>query len=508
MGEEAAQRDVDAVLRRIPVLALYRGNLFRIAGLPTDSGSTAVRRRREELAMAARLGTPLSSPWGDLAPQPPPDADTVKNAFESLTAPLARLVHETFWITGEGDAHDEAVAAHCRALDDRGDWDEALAAWARALADDAFWQRLEGRAKDLDDPRVGVAHARALRVAAARRALAPSAHLAVAAAQAGDHEGVGLHLQRLAQSPFEDRAVRVALREACAARVDRVHDQCSAALRAVADDEAAAALQAAHKLLEHAPNALSVLEAVLPKDDPLPAALHDEIATAVVRAAVAHVNAGGAPGEAAPLLTAARELARDQTARTLVDRTIHDLGDAAVRAVMKPWLDAGDPNGAVEVLKQWAARTEDRALRARLHAMAEDPRSVRAELSTTPTQVQFLGCGVRPFGRRAEVDDTWVETRCVTVFWLPVHSLAAYLTDEDYVYAEVPFAPWVRRLRVAVPAVIVLGIVLLVGGVWIDLAVAAALAVALGAAALSRRQAVRRYLDEEVHTSAGEVRYG
>ncbi|MGQ0466769.1 MAG: hypothetical protein ACT4QG_15765 [Sporichthyaceae bacterium] len=504
MTDEAAQRDVDAVLRRIPVLALYRANLFRIAGIPTDAGTTAVRRRREELAMAARLGTAVPSPWGELALEP--DADTIKNAFEALTAPLTRLVHETFWLTGEGGVHDDAIAAHCRALEHDGDWDAALAAWARALDDDAFWHRLEDRAKDLDDPRVGVAHARALRVAARGRVLAPSAHLAVVAAQAGDEPGVRAHLRHLADSPFDYRAVRVALREACAPTVDRLHDQCATVLRAATEEEADAGLTAASALLETAPTALAVLHAVLPDDDPLPAALHDEIATAVVRAAVAHVNAGGPAAAAAPLLAGARDLARDQTARSLVDRTAGDLAEAEVRAVIKPWLDAGDPDGAVEVLRQWAGRTEDHELRRRLHAMADDPRAVRAELSRTPTRSQFLGCGVRPFGRRAEVDDTWVETRCVTVFWIPVHALASYLTDEDYVYAKVPFSPWVRRLRVAVPAALVLGLVLLVVGIWVDLALVAALAVALGAAALSRRQAVRKYLDEELHV--GEVRYG
>ncbi|MGQ0842649.1 MAG: hypothetical protein ACT4QF_00805 [Sporichthyaceae bacterium] len=511
---EGAQRDVDAVLRRIPVPGTYSANLFRITGLAGDAGATAVRRRREELGMAARLGTVLPSPWADLAPAPAPDAGAVKDAFEALTAPLVRLVHEAFWLDGTGGAHDEAVAAHCRALDGGSDedWAAALAHWFRTCESTEFWERLERRVEDLDDPRVQQAHLQALRTSIPRRVLAPNAQAAAAAAAVGDAPEVQRHLELLAASPFDRRVVAAALREASASAVERVHDLCSAVLRAAAE-EPEQVVVLARRLLDAAPAGLAVPTAVLPADDPLPGALHDEVATTVVRAAVAHVNAGGAGAAAVPLLDEALAIARDHTTVALLERTIDDLAEAEVRTVIKPWLDAGDPNGAVEVLQQWAQRTEDAELRHRLKTMAANPRAVRAELSEVPSRTQFLGCGVRPFGRRAEADETWVETRCVTVFWIPVHSLAAYLSDDEYVYAKVPFSPAVRRARVVLPAVIVLAVVLLALGIWIDLALGAAVAVALGAAAYSRRQAIGRYLDERTDplgtdAVSGEVRYG
>ena len=451
---ESAQRDVDAVLRRIPVLATYSANLFRIIGLPTDAGATAVRRRREDLGMSARLGAALPSPWGELAPDPTPDAEAIKAAFEALAAPLVRLVHEAFWFDGTGGTHDAAVGAHCRALDAEAKretgtdelWAHALTNWSRTLESPEFWQRLDARAREIDDPRVTAAHVQGLRESVPRRVLAANALLAVNAATAGDDAGVRRHIDLLAASPFSKRAVLGALRDACAPVVDRLHDHCSAVLRAAAD-EPAEALATANRMLEFAPSALVVPTAVLPADDPLPAALHDEVASAVVRASVAFVNDGGDPADVTPLLAQARDLAREQTTVALVDRTADDLAEAAIRTVIQPWLTAGDPNGAVEVLRQWAKRIDDPELRTRLRAMAEDPRSVRAELVEVPTRSQFLGCGVRPYGRRAELDDTWIETRYITVFWVPVHSLAAYLSDEDYVYAKVPLSPLTRRLR-------------------------------------------------------------
>lgn len=516
---EAAQRDVDAVLRRIPVLATYSDNLFRIAGLPTGAGATAVRRRREDLAMAARLGTPAPSPWGDLAANPAADAEAVKGAFEALTAPLVRLVHEAFWLDGTGGSHDDAVRAHCLALDAEaaagegrshpdtagGGSDElfrsALSGWATTLATPDFWDRLERRVKDLDDPRVTPAHIQGLRVAIPRRVLAPNAVRAVAAAGAGDTAQVRRHLGLLAASPFEAPAVAEALRGACATAVDRVHDHSAAVLRAAAD-EPENVLAAAHRLLEVAPRALVVPSAVLPPADPLPAALHDEVASAVVRAAVAHVNAGGDAADVAALLVTARDLAREQTTIALVDRTAADLAEAAIRRTVGPWLSAGDPDGALEVLKLWARLTTDPELRERLHTMAADPRAVRAELSEVPTRTQFLGFGVRPFGRRAEADDTWIETRWVTVFWVPVYPVASYLSDADYVYAKVPPARWEREWRTTLPLALVGVVVGLIFGFWIGLTVAAVVGFVAGAAAVSRTRAVRRYLHSEL--PAGE----
>lgn len=502
---EAAQRDVDAVLRRIPVLATYSANLFRITGLATDAGATAVRRRREELGMSARLGAALPSPWGALAPDPAPDAEAVKAAFEALSAPLVRLVHEAFWCDGSGGTHDAAVSAHCRALDAEAKretgtdelWTEALERWAQTLESPQFWQRLDGRAREIDDPRVTAAHVQGLRESVPRRVLAANALLAANAATAGDDADVRRHIDLLAASPFSKRAVLTALRDACAPLVGRLHDHCSAVLRAAAD-EPAEALTVAARMLEFAPTALAVPSALLPADDPLPSALYDEVASAVVRASVAFVNDGGDPAEVSPLLAQARTFAREQTTVALVDRTADDLAEAAIRTVIQPWLTAGDPNGAVEVLKQWAKRTDDPEVRRRLLRMAEDPRAVRADLVEVPTRSQFLGCGVRPYGRRAEVDDTWIETRYITVFWVPVHSLAAYLSDEDYVYAKVPLSSVARKVRVVVPFVLALGLVFLVVGWLIDLIAAAAVTVALGAAAVSRRSAVSRYLDSEL----------
>jgi len=510
-----AGRDVDAVLRRLPVLETYAMNIFRLTGVATDATPAAIRRRREEVGMAVRLGTRLANPYAELAPVPEPDPDTLKAAFEAMQSPVTRLVHEALWITGRGGSHDEGVGAHCRALEaeaaGRGAasaelWRTALAAWARTLADSEFVGALRIRAKELDDPRVTPATVTALLRRLPRLVLAPSAVLAVAAAGDGEHPPdsavLDRHLVLLREAPFGEAAVSEALRQACEPVVTAVHDGCAALLR-IAAEEPSDVPSAARELLVALEPRLGVPAAVLPADDPLPPALHDEVAGALTRAAVAHANAGGGSAAALAVLARARDLARDPPTAELVRRTAREISDAAVLTVVEPWCTAGDPDGALEVLRMWRRREPDPARRADIQRLAADPRAVRAVMAVAPNRAQYIGCGVRPFGHRARAQDTWVETRCLTLFWAPVYPLAAYLSDEQFVYAKVPMSNWTRIVRLALPVALVLAIVLAVLGVWAALAVAAATVAVLRAAAVVRHRAINAWLDQPLDP-AGE----
>jgi hypothetical protein len=395
---DAIERDVDAVLRRLPVRDTYRANMFRVTGVLGDATPAQIRRRREEVTMAARLGTALPSPFGDLAPDPVPHADEVKAAFEAMQSPVLRLVHEALWLSGVA-THDAAVAAHTKALDDPDadddQWRAALAAWATTLDDDAYWFRLERRAKELDDPRVSVATVAALRSRLPRRVLAPNAERATAAAGAGDTATVSRHLALLHAAPFPAETVAAALREACNPVTDRIHDQCAALTEACADAPSEI-VERCTDLLAAAPRLLAVPAAVLPSADGLSNALHDEIANTVTRAAVAWVNDGGDPALVQPLLDGAADLAREKTTVDLVDRTRRGLAEAAVLAVVEPWISAGNPDGAVEVLHRWRRRGVEPHLADEVARVAADPRAIRAALEDVPTRAVFGGCGVRP----------------------------------------------------------------------------------------------------------------
>jgi hypothetical protein len=495
---DAVERDVDAVLRRLPVSATYTGNMFRVTGVPTDATSAQIRRRREEVTMAARLGTTLSSPFGDLAPDPAPDADSVKSAFEAMQSPVIRLVHEALWLSGVA-THDDAVAAHTRALDcpeaDDELWRTALSAWARTLDDEAYWFRLERRAKELDDPRVSTTTVAALRSRLPRRVLAPNAEVAAVAATAGDTSRVNRHLALLQSAPFPAATVAAALREACNSVVDRIHDECAAVLHACAE-QPSEIIELGTNLLAAAPRLLAVPIALLPESEGLSAALHDEIANTVSRAAVAWVNDGGEPATVQPLLDGAAALAREKTTADLVERTRRGLAEAAILAVVEPWTSSGNPDGAVEVLRRWRKRGVVPHLAGEVDRVVRDPRAIRAALQDVPTRAVFAGCGVRPHGHRAYAEDTWVETRFVTVFWIPVYPLGSYLSDDEFVYARVPMTRWVRWVRLGLPIDAGVATCLPLFGRPITVAIAVATSAVVTGANKLRQRSIDAWLDE------------
>jgi hypothetical protein len=241
---------------------------------------------------------------------------------------------------------------------------------------------------------------------------------------------------------------------------------------------------------------LAVPAAVLPASDGLSHALHDEIANTITRAAVAWVNDGGDAALVRALLDGAGGLARERTTVELVDRTRRGLAEAAVLAVVEPWVSAGNPDGAVEVLHRWRRRGVEPHLADEVARVATDPRAIRAALEDVPTRAVFAGCGVRPHGHRAWGDDTWVETRFVTVFFAPVYPLGSYLSDEEFVYARVPMTRWVRALRLGLPILLVLLVCLVVLGPLITAAVGLATGAVLAGAAGQRRRSIDGWLDE------------
>jgi hypothetical protein len=494
----AVERDVDAVLRRLPVRDTYRANMFRVTGVLTDATAAQIRRRREEVGMAARLGTALPSPFGDLAPDPAPGADEVKAAFEAMQSPVIRLLHEALWLSGV-PTHDAAVAAHATALDEPAaaddQWRAALAGWARTLDDDAYWFRLERRAKELDDPRVSTTTVAALRSRLPRRVLAPNAELATVAAAAGDSATVSRHLALLHDAPFPAESVAAALREACNPVIDRIHDECGALTEACADSPSEI-IELGTNLLAVAPRLLAVPTAVLPPTDGLSTALHDEIANTVTRAAVAWVNDGGDPTLVQPLLDGAAGLARETTTVELVERTRRGLAEAAVLAVVEPWTSSGNPDGAVEVLRRWRKRGVAPHLAAEVDRVVKDPRAIRAALQDVPTRAVFVGCGVRPYGHRAYAEDTWVETRYVTVFWVPVYPLGSYLSDDEFVYARVPMTRWVRWVRHGMPIDAGVATCLPLFGRPITVAIAVASSAVVAGANRLRQRSIDAWLDE------------
>ncbi|MEU4362039.1 hypothetical protein [Promicromonospora sp. NPDC023987] len=339
------RRDLDRVLRPLEGHGLYRNNAFRVTGLPTDASSRQVRRHREETENPYYA---TSTPDGDLPLPPSDDADALRAAFEVLRDPVARLVHELFWL-GPADVgrHDAgpAIFAHSRALEATGadgtvadaaawtDWETSLRLWSKVLAAEHTWAWVRARAAEIDDPRLSVAVLRALRDRLPEHVIGVSVGLAVRSADVVPADAES-HMAVLEEAMFEPRQVRDVARAAVEPAADRVRRACETA-RGVAPT---AGLSAAAALLDETSTALATMAAVLGDDDDLVTACRDEVARGVNNCVLGYVNeylesapAALSAGSVLDLLREARTLASSSSVGTLLDNNIADLVSLGLR---------------------------------------------------------------------------------------------------------------------------------------------------------------------------------
>lgn len=339
-------RDIDRVLRPLEGHGLYRNNAFRVTGLATDVSNRQVRRHREETQNPYYV-TPL--PDGDVPLPPSDDPDALRAAFEVLRDPLARLVHELFWIRpGQPSWHEHAVFAHCRALeattldgrvahdDAWGDWRAGLRLLAQAFAAEETWEWVRRRAAEIDDPRLSVAVLRALRDRVPEHVIGVSVGLAVQAAGFGQ-ELAEPQMKVLRGAGFEPSLVRDVARAAVEPVTTRIRSACESAWEAAPS----AGLSAASALLDETTPALATCAAVLGDDDVV-GACRDEVARSVNNCVLGFVNFYVETAPAAlstetvlDLLRDARALASSQSVTTLLDNNIADIeGYQARRAAV------------------------------------------------------------------------------------------------------------------------------------------------------------------------------
>jgi hypothetical protein len=329
-------RDIDRVLRQLEGHGLYRNNAFRVTGLPTDVSNRQVRRHREETQNPYYV-TPV--PDGDVPLPPSDDPDALRAAFEVLRDPLARLVHELFWIRPDQPSwHEHAVFAHCRALeattpdgwvesgDTWGDWRVGLRLLAQAFAAEETWEWVRRRAAEIDDPRLSVAVLRALRERLPEHVIGVSVTLAVRAAGVVPEDAPG-HMAALERGGFEPRLVRDVARAAVEPVTARIRSACETAR----EPAPSAGLSAASALLDETTSALATCAAVLGDDDVV-GACRDEVARTVNNCVLGFVNFSVETAPAAlstepvlDLLRGARALASSPSVTALLDNNIADI---------------------------------------------------------------------------------------------------------------------------------------------------------------------------------------
>jgi hypothetical protein len=459
-------KELDEVLRDLVGTRLYRNNVFRLTGLPVTASATQVRRRREEAALMARLGSPPVQSANGLSLTPAPDWDTVNSAFESLRNPVLRLVHELLWVwdAGEDDDHDYAVRRHCGVLEgpsltapDRPEisedplaqqWLIAVRAWADVLSGDEIWDRARERVKAIDDPRLTTGTVRRLRDRLPRHIVDVHLALAARAAEETDDRAADRHLWVLDESPFDDDLIDAALRDAVRPAEDRIRTACEAANR-VADTAPLKAIEAGRVLLEQTEAPLRTIAGMLGADDAVTAAIHDEVATSVNLCAVSHDNETEAGGPAMSLLPTARKLARERTTIELIERNMTVISANRVRGKVNDLCESGKVNKAADRLRALRRQTDDEQLRDQIDATLADPLALRTPPNGLPFRGSFFGWGAYLWGHRSTSDlAKYVATHYFTVFFIPLIPMAAYLRDGMYIYGKVPlggFARWWRR---------------------------------------------------------------
>ncbi len=226
---------------------LYRKNAFRIVELGVDADPRDISQQGNKLKIIEKIGGSRRIN-GMLPLDPLPEIDDMREAMQRLHDPVRRLVDEFFWFwsdkIGQGKAdealaalsgnnfksaaaawvkyenvpgsdiaakHNFAVFAHAQALDmefktlcksllkkqeilRENYWKVAYSRWKILLDHDPFWDRLNERIRELDDPRLTPDTARSIRNTLPLSILLINAKLALQAAEKNNMPEAKRHL--------------------------------------------------------------------------------------------------------------------------------------------------------------------------------------------------------------------------------------------------------------------------------------------------------------------------
>ncbi|WP_049579994.1 hypothetical protein [Streptomyces sp. SBT349] len=220
----------------------------------------------------------------------------------------------------------------------RSQWERAYAAWRLALDDDAGWRLLDGRIRELGDPRLRAVSAAAVREALPRVLLTIHAAEAVRAARVRGGDAAARQHVAVMKGFVRDSTVKAVLAEATAPVASAVRLRIDTA--AGPGEAPGVLIRAAGALVDDSEADLRVLRVVLGAKDPVAAGAADAVASAVHVRAVACVNkkaqdesAVGDPDLTAALdrLRAAQRLAASGHVRVPIER---DLGVLLANVLM------------------------------------------------------------------------------------------------------------------------------------------------------------------------------
>ena len=304
---------------------LYRANAFRVLGLQRSATDKEISRRVQELELSSKFGGTITTDNDNLALEPRPSIDQIREASQRLKDPETRFLDEFFWpriskmlgqtlskgdnqairiwldedtreaADGEGNAlHNLAVLTHLRVLDLEllaasqplgesliryrdGAWDNVYRYWRELLSREEFWRKQEQRIREVNDPRLPPTFSSELREFLPSLVLIINAQLAIRAADAGQGENVKRHADLIYTAEFDNEVIFNVLGQATVPARKRLTLLCERA-GVQAETEPVKAKQAAVELLTTARPILSLLDDLFGVDDVVPADAFDLVA--------------------------------------------------------------------------------------------------------------------------------------------------------------------------------------------------------------------------------------
>nr|VFJ50690.1 MAG: hypothetical protein BECKFM1743C_GA0114222_100882 [Candidatus Kentron sp. FM]VFJ50720.1 MAG: hypothetical protein BECKFM1743A_GA0114220_100872 [Candidatus Kentron sp. FM]VFK08736.1 MAG: hypothetical protein BECKFM1743B_GA0114221_100802 [Candidatus Kentron sp. FM] len=357
---------------------IYRHNLFRVLGLPVNVTSKDAQRQQKRLEMQKKLGIASSEQSGRiLALDPPPTEEDVRAAMERLHRPIDRFLDEIFWfwpisgdvrndpafkaleqqdithamdiwielakVSGERHIamHNLAVLDHVNALDYEarftisglGDkerehlldlWGSGLARWKEVIDGEDFWDALKRRVRELNDVQLTTGFVYRVRSTLPTALLLFNAKLAYGASERGENVLAQRHVKLLREAGFGDRLADEAIREAIRPLRNRV----KAATDNAKDkwkNKPYHGSQYVRELHGQAVDLLTIVDTILPADDPTREALHDMVAEAMLEGQVAFGKKTNDWRECIELLNLAQKLAQGNAVQSKLSENMEIL---------------------------------------------------------------------------------------------------------------------------------------------------------------------------------------
>jgi len=350
---------------------LYRTNAFRISGLPIDATTRDISRQVEKIKMMEKYGGIKLNASGPFPLDPPPDSEDTREALQRLRDPERRLIDEFFWFwphtIGQSNSdkalqalsrndiksakelwinyeamsseanvsmHNLAVVSHLLALDFEfnGDskslnvkdvkmrdyyWLESFKRWKILLDHEGFWSRLAARVRLLDDPRLTTGTVRRIRETLPVALLFINASSAVKAAEAGNNSETKRHLKIIKDSGFDTAVIENSLLKAVDPIRNRIKTICKAADEE-GEENPKKAHQVARKVIDQTKQLLSILDLILPTDNPMREGAHDEVALSVLTNLISYGNETSKWEKPFELVKKALKIAISESARSRI----------------------------------------------------------------------------------------------------------------------------------------------------------------------------------------------